>query len=130
MLFRSLSEAATGGLLAHRLTGVAGSESCFRGAVVEPHRVAASGSAQTASRAAEECRLRTQADWGLAIGDCSRLEDRETDATAPVVHIALAGREGTRAIELNVAGDPAIVKSRVAKSALNLLRLKLLRQPK
>lgn len=126
----ALSEAATGGLVAHRLTSVAGHEACFRGAVVEPRGAAGQIAAQTVSRSAEECRTRLRADWGLAVGDCSRLEDRETDAAAPVVHIALAGRDGARAIELNVAGDPAIVNSRVAKSALNLLRLKLLRQAK
>jgi len=123
----AISESATGGLLDHRLTSVAGHEACFRGGTIQPRHNDSEASSDAASASAAECRGRAGADWGLAVGDCSRLEDSETDATPPVVHIALAGRDGTRAVELNVAGDPAIVKSRVAKSALNLLRLKLIR---
>jgi len=76
---------------------------------------------------AERCRTRFASDWALAIGDSSRPDDSEAAGDAPIVRIALAGHDGIRAVELNVAGDPAIVKSRVAKSALNLLRLKFLK---
>ncbi|HLJ11792.1 MAG TPA: CinA family nicotinamide mononucleotide deamidase-related protein [Planctomycetaceae bacterium] len=135
------AESATGGLLAQRLTGVRGSENAFRGGVVVPRGRSFSNlfgdasadeqppgatDATAVRRMAETCRQRFGADWALSVGDRSNDEDREDAATAPVVFIALADHEGSRAIELNIAGDPAIAKSRVTKSALNLLRLKLL----
>jgi nicotinamide-nucleotide amidase len=133
----SVVESATGGLLAHRVTSVPGYEGCFHGSLV----VAGSGSARELLGAsagslggaaivrelAASCRKHLGADWGLAIGECSRTGDSETASDAPLVCIALAGQDGARAFDLNVAGDPAILKSRVAKSALNMLRLKLLK---
>jgi nicotinamide-nucleotide amidase len=133
----SIAESATGGLLSHRLTTVRGHEATFRGAVVLSAAEAAGNllgaspaglkETETVRILAEACRARFGSDWALAIGESSRKEDSEAAADAPVVAIALAGRDGPRAVELNIAGDPEIVKSRVAKSALNLLRLKLLK---
>ena len=133
------AEAATGGLIAHRVTNVVGHANCFRGGLVAPNEtVACDQSAHSTQRSvvgmqagaqhlAESCRKTFSTDWGLSVGRCSRGEDHEGAAAAPIVWIALAGCGGTRTVELNVAGDPAILKSRVAKSALNLLRLELLR---
>jgi nicotinamide-nucleotide amidase len=136
------AEIATGGLLAHRLTSVAGYDRCFRGGLVSTWGIAtpetlfdrarsSGGDAAALSDAArsnaEECRRQFDTDWALWVSPVLRAEDREETSAAPVVWIALADRDAARAVELNVAGDPAIVKSRVAKSALNLLRLKLLK---
>jgi nicotinamide-nucleotide amidase len=133
-------EIATGGLLAHRLTSVTGHERCYRGGLVATHsmsmREASAGgtspaqgdmamNVDAARTRAEECRRQFDTDWALWVGPLSHNEDREESTSAPVAWIALAGRGGAHAVELNVAGDPAIVKSRVAKSALNSLRLKL-----
>jgi nicotinamide-nucleotide amidase len=133
----AVAESATGGLVAHRLTAVRGHEACFHGTLVAPRGGVArellgvsAGAARSAADVrgiAESCRNRFQSDWALAVGESSRPDDSEASGDAPLVLIALAGRDGARAIELNVAGDPAIVKSRVAKSALNLLRLKFLK---
>ncbi|MGE5191656.1 MAG: CinA family nicotinamide mononucleotide deamidase-related protein [Deltaproteobacteria bacterium] len=133
----SIVEVATGGLLAHRLTAVPGHQSCFRGSVVVSGGSAADSllgapvaslrGTESARALAEVCRQRFGSDWALVVGESSRSDDSETAADAPLVSIALAGPGGARAVELNMAGDPAIVKSRVAKAALNLLRLKLLK---
>jgi nicotinamide-nucleotide amidase len=138
----AIAEVATGGLVAQRLTSVTGWAECFRGGLVlsreggaaarpwiSPDELDPSGlvSAAGGRALAEDCRTRFGADWGLSVGECSRTDDHEEAAEAPVVFIALAGRDGARAIELNVGGDPAIVRSRVAKSVLNLLRLRLLK---
>jgi len=138
----AVAEAATGGLVAQRLTGVSGWADCFRGGLVlsgagwaaaqpwvSPDAAGTANlvSAAAARTLAEGCRTRFGADWALAVGESSRTDDREDAADAPVVFIALAGRDGARAIELNIAGDPAITRSRVAKSVLNLLRLRLLK---
>lgn len=123
----AVAEAATGGLVSHRLTNVAGHENCFRGGWIVPDESASD--AQTAVRSrATACREQMGTDWGLAIGPRSRRDDSESTGAAPIVWLALAGCEQVRAVELNVAGDPSIVKSRIAKSALNLLRLELLKR--
>jgi nicotinamide-nucleotide amidase len=127
------SEIATGGLLAHRLTNVPASAGCFRGGEVlaaPPERVSGAGQMVTpreeAERQARDCRTRAAADWGLAVGYRSQPDDAEDRPSAPLIWLALADRQGVQSVELNVAGDPAIVKSRVVKSALNLLRLQLI----
>lgn len=132
----AIVEVATGGLISHRITTVADFEKCFRGALVTADDRAAlaaldstAGSPASCSRTvailAEACRRRFDCDWGLAVGERSRQNDSESATDAPIVWIALAGRDGVRTAELNIAGDPAIVSSRVAKSALNMLRLEL-----
>ncbi len=138
----AIAETATGGLLAHRMTSVPDHAGCFRGGLVATSPgpavdllgastgkpgIAGLASADGVRHLAENCRDLFHSDWALAVGESSRREDNETAADAPVLVIALAGHDGARAVELNVAGDPAILKSRVAKSALNLLRLKLLK---
>ena len=135
----AVAELATGGLLTHRITSVASHEHCFRGGLVAVDEAAAQalfrksdGATSPAAREraglfATACREHFNADWALSVGQCSRSADSEDAAVAPIVFLALAGPDGTSAVELNVAGDPAIVKSRVAKSALNLLRLKLIK---
>ena len=145
----AIIESATGGLLSQRVTSVAGHEHCFRGALVavdatklwfsraaQPSaplvlRLGESGTTSGESigpcELAEACRIHFGADWALSVGQCSRKADSEDSSDAPTVFLSLAGPDGASAIEFNVAGDPAIVKSRVAKSALNLLRLKLLK---
>jgi nicotinamide-nucleotide amidase len=132
------AEAATGGLLAHRLTGVAGFGDCYRGGlVIAPSTPDSLGgavsllvdnvaSADSARSRAKSCREQFDVDWALWVGPVSHTDDHEGAADAPTVWIALADRQGADAVELNVAGDPAILKSRVAKSALNLLRLRIL----
>ena len=119
------SEIATGGLLAHRLTNVDWSEICFRGGLVATPNVNSSTLRVEAEQQARELLATTTADWGLAIGQRSHLHDAESSSETPTVWLALADRTGVKSVELNVAGDPAIVKSRVVKSALNLLRLRI-----
>jgi nicotinamide-nucleotide amidase len=84
-------------------------------------------SREVAQALANRCREQFGADFGLAVTECSHGDDNEAHPTPPIVYIALADRETVDVRELNVAGDPAILKSRIAKSALNLVRLKLLR---
>lgn len=135
-------EAATGGLIADRLTDVNGHKSCFVGGLVVPdvtRLLAASEnlleswgnggpvSQSAAQLMARHCRERFDSDFALAVTDCTHFDFREAATSPPTVFIALASRNSVDVRELNVAGDPAILKSRVAKSALNLLRLTLLR---
>lgn len=142
---RTLStlEAATGGLICHRLSDVAGHPTCFLGGLILPdvtrpklrvgvplEALGGDGpvSPAGATLLARNCRDRFQSDYALAVTDCTHADFTEGAATPPIVYIALAHGDTVDVRELNVAGDPAILKSRVAKSALNLLRLTLLRQ--
>jgi nicotinamide-nucleotide amidase len=136
-------EAGTGGLIAHRLTDIPDHESCFSGALVLPDisrlslqfglpctdfgstgPVSVAGAAMLARRARELF----GSDFALAVTHATHSDFRETTTTPPAVYVALADDATADSRELNVAGDPAILKSRLAKSALNLVRLKLLRQ--
>jgi nicotinamide-nucleotide amidase len=131
----AIVESATGGLISQRVTCIDGHEKCFKGALVADDEAGANSllnlsNIPPASTARERaCLFATSyrkifsADWVLSIGKCSRSSDSEDSSDAPIVLLALAGPDGASAVELNVAGDPAIVRSRVAKSALNLLRL-------
>jgi len=132
-------EVATGGLLAHRLTDVAGSSASFFSGIVLPAGNGPGSSALlgtmpegTAQRdqaawLARRCREQSGADFALAVSEASHSDDNEAKQSPPIVFVALADKMSVDVRELNVAGDPAILKSRVAKSALNLLRLRLLR---
>jgi nicotinamide-nucleotide amidase len=147
----AIREYATGGLLAHRLTNVPGYERCFRHATVYPRTDRPEGcfthewtrsptdpedvialpspekAAEFARTIALGCARTAKSDWALVVTECSRYEDTEAMQDAPFVYVAVADREAATAVEVNIAGDPAILKSRVVKSALNLLRLKLLK---
>ena len=135
------AESGTGGLIAHRLTDVAGSERCFLGGCVAP-RVRAAGmllagvplpeqettqafSGESAGQLAAACRQALGADFGLSVSEFSQTESVEGAAAPPVAFIALDAVDGLEIRELNLAGDPAIIRSRTAKAALNLLRQKL-----
>jgi len=136
----AIVESATGGLLSHRVTCVAGHEKCFKGALVADDEACTNAllnlsifplaptARERACLFASAYRKHFSVDWVLSIGKCSRNADSEDSSDAPIVMLSLAGPDGASAVELNVAGDPAIVKSRVAKSALNLLRLNLPRR--
>ena len=96
--------------------------------------VTAPPSAEQAVRLAQLIRERGRSDWGLAItaatDDLERLSASGGAATPPRVFVALAGRNtADREIEvvseLNLGGDPAIARSRTAKTALDLLRREL-----
>jgi nicotinamide-nucleotide amidase len=138
----SVVEIGTGGLIAHRLTSVDEHRAAFLGGLVLPDIVRSTGGLEFCANAFEEAgpmssagagalarmgREQFGADLTLAVTDCTHRDFQESVAIPPVVFVALTDGETISVRELNVAGDPAILKSRIAKSALNLVRLKLLR---
>ena len=84
-------------------------------------------SADIAGRMAAVCRERFQSDYALAITQYPRIDPAAVMANAPAAFLALADADGFKTHEFNLGGNPAILRSRTAKSALNLLRLRLLR---
>jgi nicotinamide-nucleotide amidase len=139
----AVMEVGTGGLLAHRLTEVRDSADCFVGGLVlsasdTTGKIAPSldvsgirhvaTSREAAEFLAGRCRDLFGADYSLAVGALSHVDDHENAGVPPRVWIALADNSHIETSEISIAGDPAILKSRVVKSILNFLRLKLLRE--
>jgi nicotinamide-nucleotide amidase len=135
------AESGTGGLLAHRLTDVAGFEQCFLGGVVVPTdsakrklldvdgellKRAGAISAEAASAMADGCRKQFGTDFALAVTECPWFDPDDFTGETPTVYAALAGDDFDESHSHALVGDPAIAKSRAAKMALNLLRLRLL----
>lgn len=134
------AEVGTGGLLARRITEVAGSDRCYRGGIVAPS-VSALASSEVADQAAniedtdqariavatESCRHRFGADFALLVGEFPPYDPEDATKEAPKSHVAIAGGDASRIVDYTFLGDLALNKSRAAKIALNLLRLHFLR---
>lgn len=127
---KSLStvEIATAGQLATRL-----SEAAMRSSQIKPETGFLGGLVQTnilqdLESAIQERQQETNADFVLLIGP---LRQEFTEAgTSSVIDLLLLGPSGELvAHPLGWNGNPAILKSRAAKTALNMLRLTLLGRP-
>ncbi|HKB49235.1 MAG TPA: competence/damage-inducible protein A, partial [Ktedonobacterales bacterium] len=133
-------ESCTGGLLASLITDVPGSSNAFRGGLVSYATdlkerwgvaeavVAAHGviSVETARAMAAGAR----ATLGTAIGvgiTCVAGPDTQEDQPVGTVHIAVASAERTTDTSQHFRGARTEIKWRAAITALNLLRLHLLR---
>jgi nicotinamide-nucleotide amidase len=133
----AVAECATDGLLDHWLADADAETSTLLGGVVLHEADSLSAllgitSTDPASPAAAEAmaraiREKTGADHGLAIAalpqNVKYSADEELKGT---LQMALATGENVRAKGAPLSGHPAIVRSRAAKQALNLLRLALL----
>ena len=137
----STAESGTGGLLAHRLTGVAGFESCYMGGVVVPTNSAKRDlvsvdpmlirqygpiSQEVALAIAKGCRQRFGTNFALAVSEWQNFDPDDPLAPVPASFVALAGPKGAKVEQVQHFGDPAITKSRTAKVAMNMLRLHLI----
>ncbi|MDA1014395.1 MAG: CinA family nicotinamide mononucleotide deamidase-related protein [Planctomycetota bacterium] len=134
----SVAESATAGLLALRLMQAGGAGSSFVGGVVSPTPQSKSTllgidesesshgdpSGEIAKRMAEACRERFRTDYALAISDHPHDGEQQPDEVR-ATYIALATRSQTLVQGIVPVGDPAIQKSRLAKSLTNMLRLEL-----
>jgi nicotinamide-nucleotide amidase len=135
-LTASTAESGTGGVVAQRLTNVLGHADCYLGGLIGTNAAtlkALQGSAaeqllpagavsgEAALQMAITCRERFASDYAMASTPCTTGDE----TNPPLMYVAIAGPNGAKFLELNLAGDPAILRSRAAKSLLNLLRLEL-----
>ena len=134
-------ESCTGGLLASLITDVPGSSNAFRGGLVSyatelkeqwgvpADIVAAHGviSVETARAMAVAARARLGTDVGIGITGVAG-PDTQEDQPVGTVHIAVASAERTSDTSQRFRGARTEIKWRAANTALNLLRLHLLRQ--
>ncbi len=135
------AESCTGGLLAQRLTAIAGSSRYFLGgavvysdglktifADVPPELVAAKGpvSAEVARSLAEGVRTRTGASLGVSITGIAGPGPGAPgpDAGKPIglVYVALADHHQTQVKELHLAGDRERIRWWASQHALELIR--------
>jgi nicotinamide-nucleotide amidase len=134
-------ESCTGGLLASLITDVPGSSDVFVGGLVsyatalkaewgvpaellERH---GSVSEEIARAMAQTVRARLHADVGLAVTGVAGPEPWEGKPVG-TIHLAVATPTGERHSEQHFRGPRLEIKRRAAYTALNLLRLALLRQ--
>ncbi len=138
------AESCTGGLVAKRLTDVPGSSAWFLDGVVtytneakvrllgvpadtiERHGAV---SARTAEAMAVSCREKSGTDYAIAITGIAGPTGGSADKSVGLVFIALADADGCAVKEMHFGEQltRAQVRDRSAKTALNLLRLALLR---
>lgn len=134
------AESCTGGLIAHRLTQMAGCSDYFRGGIVaydnavkaaqlgvpastlEAHGAV---SEQVARAMAERVRAALKADLGLATTGIAGPGGATPEKPVGLVFIAVADRHGTVVREVRTGGDREYIKQWASQSALNLLRLRL-----
>ena len=137
----AVAESCTGGLIAQRLTDVAGSSKYFiEGAVtysndaktrtlgVEPMLLMQHGavSAPVAEAMAEGIRQRARTDFGLAVTGIAGPGGGSEEKPVGLVYIALADDVQTKSRKLQIPGDRQLVRWRASQAALDLLRRRLI----
>jgi nicotinamide-nucleotide amidase len=137
----SAAESCTGGLLAERLTSIAGSSSYFLGGVVcysnemksawadvPPELIAAKGavSAEVAIALAEGIRRRVGSVLGVGITGIAGPGGGSEEKPVGTVHIALASNGETKTRVARFMGDREMVRMQASQLALDLVRLHFL----
>ncbi|MFO1022066.1 MAG: CinA family nicotinamide mononucleotide deamidase-related protein [Planctomycetales bacterium] len=107
-------ECGTGGVVAERITRVAGHEQCYKGGLIL-------GATESASLAgAKEFHARLKADYTLYVGEFPL--ESEGEALTPSAQVALLAGDKVVERQIVLGGDPTILRIRIAKGVLNLLR--------
>ncbi len=137
----AVAESCTGGLVAQRLTEVAGSSSYFREGIVAYSNeakvrllgvpsdlIAEHGavSAPVAEAMAEGARERAQTDFALSLTGVAGPGGGSDDKPVGLVYIALADDAHTEHRKLMIPGDRHLIRWRSSQAALDLLRRRLI----
>jgi nicotinamide-nucleotide amidase len=136
------AESCTGGLVATRLTGVAGSSAWYMGSIVAYdyglkvgglgvewatiERVGAV-SEEVAREMAEGGRSRLGVDWCVGITGIAGPGGATPEKPVGLVHFAIAGPNGTSHRRAQFPGDRVRVRQQASQLALELVRRRLLR---
>ena len=139
----ALAESCTGGAVTARLTDVPGSSAYLAGSVVSysnriksgvvgvpEHILAAKGavSEETARAMAEGIRSRFAVDIGVGITGIAGPDGGTPEKPVGLVYIAVAGPQGTVAVEERFAGQRSVIRMRSSNAALDMVRRYLNRQ--
>ena len=137
----AVAESCTGGLIAQRITEVAGSSKYFIEGVVaysndaktrrlgvEPVLLLEHGavSAAVAEAMAQGVRERAETDFGLSVTGIAGPSGGTEEKPVGLVFIALASEVGTEHRKLTIPGDRHLVRWRASQAALDLLRRRLI----
>lgn len=137
----STAESCTGGLVAQRITDVAGSSAVFLGGVVAysneaktdlvavpAETIAAVGavSPEVAQALAEGARNRFGATYGIGVTGVAGPDGGTAEKPVGLVYIAVAYPGGCEVDKANFIGSRQIVRHRASQTALNMLRLRVL----
>ncbi len=132
-----VAESCTGGMLAKRLTDIAGSSAYFLGGIVSysndvkksalgvsPHILRATGavSRETALAMAKGVRQKLGTDWGLGITGIAGPAGGTRAKPVGLVYIGLAGPRSARTLKLQLRGPRDAIRQRAVSHALDLLR--------
>ena len=135
------AESCTGGLLAERITSLAGSSRHFLGgAVVYSNELKTqfanvpkelidkhgAVSPEVAKALAEGIRKRCLSSYGVGITGVAGPAGGTEQKPVGLVYIALAGDEGTQVVERNFPGDRARIRQFATQQALEMIRRALL----
>ncbi len=139
----AVAESCTGGMVAERLTGVAGSSRAFLGgavvysnelktlfAGVPPQVIAANGavSRDVASALATGIRGETGSTYGVGITGIAGPSGGTDDKPVGLVYIAVSDGVETDVEEKRFQGDRDRIRQHASQAALDLVRKRLLRQ--
>jgi len=135
------AESCTGGLLAQRLTSIAGSSSYFLGGVVcysnelktawadvPPEMILARGAVSTevAVTLAEGIRRRVCSTFGVGITGVARPGGGSEEKPVGTVHVALAHASGTKERGVRFPGDREMIRWQASQLALDMVRVHFL----
>lgn len=138
----SVAESCTGGLIAQRLTEVAGSSAYFiEGAVtysneakirslgvpreiIEAHGAV---SAETAEAMAKGMREKAHTDYALAVTGIAGPGGGTEEKPVGLVFIGYADESETKSIKINLPGDRYLIRWRSSQAALDYLRRQILK---
>ncbi|HUL15512.1 MAG TPA: competence/damage-inducible protein A [Terriglobales bacterium] len=134
----SAAESCTGGLLAERLTSIAGSSSYFLGGVVcysnelktvwadvPPELILAKGavSGEVAIALAEGIRKRVGSTFGVGITGVAGPGGGSEEKPVGTVHIALANATGVKERAARFPGDRELIRYQASQLALDMVRI-------
>ena len=137
----SAAESCTGGLLAERLTTIAGSSAYFLGGVVcysnelktawadvPVEMIAGKGAVSTevAIALAEGIRRRVGSSLGVGITGVAGPGGGSEEKPVGTVHIALSSSSGVRERALRFPGDREMIRMQASQAALDMVRLHFL----
>ena len=137
----AVAESCTGGMVAQRITSVAGASRSFLGGVVvysDELKTSLAGvpaelierygavSAEVAKALAEGIRARTSATMGVGVTGIAGPAGATDAKPVGLVHIAVCDAQGTEAMDRNFRGDRNRVREWAAQQTLDLIRRRLM----
>lgn len=132
----STAESCSGGLVAHRLTNVAGASAYYVGGFItysnaaKVRQLGVSGdtleregavSEAVARQMAEGCRARLESDWGIGVTGIAGPSGGTAEKPVGLVYIAVSNGRDTQITRNLFSGPREAVKGQTAEKALTML---------